>query len=77
MAAGFNENLALFEVPFTRPDLRPLSAYSNVMAYLRRLLALPAFVSSVQADHIKAGSYSIKTLNPTSIVPAGPLLDYL
>ncbi|WP_435751678.1 hypothetical protein [Thauera sp. AutoDN2] len=47
------------------------------MAYLRRLLALPAFVSSVQADHIKAGSYSIKTLNPTSIVPAGPLLDHL
>lgn len=58
-------------------NLRPLSAYPNVMAYLRRLLALPAFTSSVQADHIKAGYYSIKALNPTGIVPAGPLLDYL
>ena len=58
-------------------NLRPLSAYQNVMAYLRRLLAMPAFASSVRADHIKAGYYSIRALNPTGIVPAGPLLDYL
>lgn len=58
-------------------NLRPLSAYANVMAYLRRLLALPAFASSVRADHIKAGYHSIRALNPTGIVPAGPLLDYL
>lgn len=58
-------------------NLRPLSAYPSVIAYLRRLLALAAFVSSVQPDHIKAGYYSIKALNPTGIVPAGPLLDYL
>jgi putative glutathione S-transferase len=58
-------------------NLRPLSAYPNVMAYLRRLLAMPAFASSVRADHIKAGYYSIRALNPAGIVPAGPLLDYL
>ena len=58
-------------------NLRPLSDYPNVMTYLRRLLAMPAFAGSVRADHIKAGYYSIQALNPTGIVPAGPLLDYL
>lgn len=58
-------------------NLRPLSAYANVMAYLRRLLALPAFARSVRPDHIKAGYYSIRALNPSGIVPAGPALDYL
>jgi len=58
-------------------NLRPLSAYAGVMAYLRRLLAIPAFAGSVRAHHIKAGYYSIRALNPSGIVPAGPELDYL
>lgn len=58
-------------------NLRPLSAFPAVMAYLVRLLAIPAFAASVNADHIKAGYYSIKALNPAGIVPAGPQLDYL
>jgi putative glutathione S-transferase len=29
----------------------------------------------VDIDHIKAGYYSIRALNPTGIVPVGPLLD--
>lgn len=58
-------------------NLRPLAAYPNVMAYVRRLLAMPAFAGSVRADHIKAGYYSIRALNPSGIVPAGPVLDYL
>ena len=47
------------------------------MAYLRRLLEMPAFASSVRAGHGKAGYHSMRALNPTGIVPAGPLLDYL
>ncbi len=58
-------------------NLRPLSAYPAVSAYLVRLLAIPAFAASVRPDHIKAGYYSIKALNPTGIVPVGPDLDYL
>lgn len=58
-------------------NLRPLSAYPAVVAYLRRLLAIPAFAASVRPDQIKAGYYSIKALNPSGIVPAGPQLDYL
>ncbi len=47
------------------------------MAYLARLLAIPAFAASVNPDHIKAGYYSIRALNPGGILPAGPQLDYL
>lgn len=58
-------------------NLRQLSAYPAVQAYLRRLLSIPAFAASVRANHIKAGYYSIKSLNPSGIIPAGPTLDYL
>lgn len=43
-------------------------------AYLHRVLALPGVAETVNIDHIKAGYYSIKALNPTGIVPAGPAL---
>ena len=58
-------------------NLNPLSAYPAVLAYLKRLLAIPAFAASVRVDHVKAGYYSIKALNPTGIVPVGPKLDYI
>lgn len=58
-------------------NLRALSDYPAVLAYLRRLLEIPAFAASVRPDHIKAGYYSIKALNPSGIVPAGPQLDYV
>jgi putative glutathione S-transferase len=58
-------------------NLRPLSAYPAVMAYLVRLLEIPAFAASVRADHIKAGYYSIEALNPSGVVPVGPELEYL
>lgn len=43
-------------------------------AYLERVLALRGVAETVNVDHIKAGYYSIKALNPTGIVPAGPAL---
>lgn len=58
-------------------NLRTLSEYPAVLAYLQRLLAIPAFAASVRPDHIKTGYYSIKALNPTGIVPMGPHLSYL
>lgn len=56
-------------------NLRLLSAYPAVLAYLRRLISIPAFLASVRPDHIKAGYYSIKSLNPSGIIPGGPQLD--
>jgi putative glutathione S-transferase len=54
--------------------------YPNLSAYMDRLLKIPAFSKNTNIDHIKAGYYSVKALNPTGIVPAGPELpwfDYL
>ncbi|WP_230968863.1 glutathione S-transferase family protein [Nitrogeniibacter aestuarii] len=58
-------------------NLKPLSAYPAVLAYLKRLLSIPAFAKSVRVDHIQAGYYSIEAINPTRIVPIGPKLDYI
>ena len=54
--------------------------YPNISDYMDRLLQMPAFSENTNIDHIKAGYYSIKALNPAGIVPAGPELhwfDYL
>ncbi len=56
---------------------QPLAAYPAVLRYLQRLLQIPAFAASVKPDHIKAGYYSIRALNPRGIVPDGPRLAYL
>lgn len=50
--------------------------YPNLSAYLDRLLKIPVFSKNTNIDHIKAGYYSIKALNPTGIVPAGPELQW-
>ena len=39
---------------------------------MERVLRLPGGRETVNLDHIKAGYYSIKALNPSGIVPAGP-----
>ena len=40
--------------------------------YMHRILALDGIANTVNLDHIKVGYYSIKALNPSGIVPAGP-----
>ncbi len=59
-----------------KTNKRMLSEYASLSAYLKRLLAIPAFSENTNILHIKAGYYSIKALNPTGIVPAGPELDW-
>ncbi len=49
-----------------------LRAMPRLHAYRRRILALEGISNTVNIDHVKAGYYSIKALNPTGIVPAGP-----
>ena len=44
----------------------------KLFSYMSRVLELPGVAETVNIDHIKAGYYSIKSLNPTGIVPAGP-----
>jgi putative glutathione S-transferase len=54
-------------------NLRRVLDYPALSAYLRRLLAIPELGSTVDVDHIKRGYYSIRALNPSGIVPKGPL----
>lgn len=49
-----------------------LSDMPALHAYLHRLLALEGIAETVNLEHIKAGYYSIRALNPTGIVPVGP-----
>ena len=55
-----------------KANLRRIADYPNLSTYLKRLLAIPAFAGTVNIDHIKRGYYSIKSLNPSGIVPLGP-----
>ncbi len=58
-------------------NLRRLSEYANLTAYLKRVLGIPGVRDTVNIDHIKKGYYSIKSLNPNGIVPDGPDLSDL
>jgi putative glutathione S-transferase len=53
-------------------NLRRIADYSKLSAYLARVLDIPGIRETVNIDHIKRGYYSIKTLNPTGIVPVCP-----
>ncbi|WP_374962386.1 glutathione S-transferase family protein [Spongiibacter tropicus] len=52
-----------------------LRSMPRLWAYTQRILAMEGIASTVNVDHIKAGYYSIKALNPSGIVPLGPRLD--
>lgn len=51
---------------------RQIADYPRLSAYMARILRLPGVRGTVNMDHITQGYYSIKTLNPTGIVPTGP-----
>jgi putative glutathione S-transferase len=50
--------------------------YPNLQAYLKALYNVPGIAETVSFDHIKNHYYqSHRTINPTGIVPAGPIID--
>lgn len=58
-------------------NLRRVADYDRLSAYMLRMLDLPGVRDTVSIDHIKAGYYSIKALNPSGIVPLGPELPWM
>ncbi len=52
---------------------RRIKDFPVISQYLNRLMAIDAFAKAVNISQIKEGYYSIGALNPTGIVPAGPL----
>jgi glutathionyl-hydroquinone reductase len=58
-------------------NLRRLVDYPNLWAYTRELYRWPGVAETVDFAHIKRHYYaSHGSINPTGIVPAGPLLDF-
>ncbi|MBB3064350.1 glutathione S-transferase family protein [Limibacillus halophilus] len=57
-------------------NIRQLADYPAISAYIERIYALPGVSETVNLDHIKAGYYSIKALNPSGIIPVGPRLRF-
>jgi len=59
-------------------NLRRLVDYPNLWDYLRELYQVAGIAETVNLDHIKIHYYSSHTtINPTGIVPKGPLLDFM
>lgn len=58
-------------------NLRRIIDYPQVWRYLRRLYQIPQIADTVNFRHIKGHYYqSHKTINPTGIVPLGPIIDF-
>ena len=57
-------------------NLRRIIDYPNLQGYLMDLYQLPGIADTVNFDHIKRHYYITHTqINPTRIVPIGPVLD--
>ena len=52
-----------------------IADYPRLQAFLARMLGIEGIAETVSIPHIKAGYYSIRAINPTGIVPLGPVLD--
>ena len=58
-------------------NLRPIADYPNLWNYLRELYQVQGVADTVNLDHIKRHYYSShRNVNPTRIVPIGPLIDF-
>jgi putative glutathione S-transferase len=58
-------------------NLRRLADYPNLWNYAKDLYQVPGVAETVRLDHIKNHYYgSQRTVNPTGIVPRGPIIDY-
>ena len=57
-------------------NLRRIVDYPNLSNYLRELYQVPGIADTVNLDHIKRHYYmSMTAINPTRVVPLGPLLN--
>ena len=58
-------------------NLRRLVEYESLWPYLRDIYQTPGVAETCDLDHVKQHYYrSHPTINPTRIVPKGPLLDH-
>ncbi|SAL71474.1 Glutathionyl-hydroquinone reductase YqjG [Caballeronia peredens] len=59
-------------------NLRRIADYPHLSKYVREIYRMPGVADTVNFEHIKRHYYeSHRTINPTGIVPAGPVLDFV
>lgn len=59
-------------------NIRRIADYANISHYLKALYEQPGVKKTVDLDHIKTHYYwSHITINPTRVVPVGPVLEFL
>ena len=59
-------------------NLRRIADYPNLQGYLMDLYQQPGVAETVNLDHIKRHYYrSHESINPTKIVPKGPILNLI
>ena len=60
-----------------KTNLKRIEDYPNISHYVRDLYQTPGVAETVDFWHIKEHYYvSQRTINPTQVVPKGPVLDY-
>ncbi len=58
-------------------NVRRIADYPNLSGYVRDLYQQPGVAATLRLDHIKSHYYgSHESINPTRIVPVGPVIDY-
>src|SRR5712671_5890437 len=58
-------------------NIRRLVDYRNLSAYARDIYQSPGVAATVNFEHIRRHYYeSYRSINPSGIVPAGPVLDF-
>ena len=63
-------------VGYFKCNIRRIADYPNLQGYLRELYQVPGVAETVDMRHIKEHYYrSHTTINPTGVVPVGPVLD--
>lgn len=59
-----------------KTNVRQVRDYPNISAYARRIHELPGIAETVAPEHIKAGYYSLRALNPSGVIPVGPSVSW-
>ena len=59
-------------------NLRRIVDYPHLWGYLKDLYQVPGVAQTVHVEHCKAHYYgSHETINPTFIIPVGPVIDFM
>ena len=71
--------LVRFDVAYygaLRCNLRPLADYPHLLAYTKRILAIPGVAATVKLDHVKRHYWDDHEMINRRIVPIGPTVDF-